>query len=156
MAEVDADKSYSGLERFMFFLTPILFTLVLIGVLLTLFNIDLRNQMLETANKVPFLEKVVPDAPAASAGEAVDEQAIREENNAERIAELEALLAAKETEASQLAAEKAALEQSVAELEAELDAMAKAGEQKQLTDEEYQARINERSEERRVGKECRL
>lgn len=143
MAEVDADKSYSGLERFMFFLTPILFTLVLVGVLLTLFNIDLRNQMLEVANKVPFLEKVLPDANTGTAGQPASEQSIRETNYADKIAELEAQLAAKESELAQLTAAKASLDQTVADLQAQLEDMSKAGEERLLSDEEYQARISE-------------
>lgn len=142
MAEVEAGKSYSGMERFMFFLTPILFTLVLLGVLLTLFNVDLRNRFLEAGNKVPFLESILPEAPAAE-GEAVTDAAIRETNASEKIAELEALLAAKEIEVSQLASTTTRQEQTIAELQAQLEQLSQAGQEKQLDDEAYQARITE-------------
>ena len=141
MAEVEADKTYSGLERFMFFLTPILFTLVLIGVLLTIFSPDVRSRMLETANRVPLLERIVPDPPAER--QPFDENAIREMNQSKKIAELEALLAEKEAELTELSGIKAELEQTVAQLEARIDGLTQQSTERQLTDEEYQARISE-------------
>jgi flagellar motility protein MotE (MotC chaperone) len=142
MAEVEAGKSYSGMERFMFFLTPILFTLVLLGVLLTLFNVDLRNRFLEAGNKVPFLESVLPEAPAAE-GDVVTDDAIRETNAAEKIAELEALLAAKDLEVTQLTSAQTQQEQTIAELQAQIEQLSQIGQEKQLDDEAYQARIAE-------------
>jgi Uncharacterized conserved protein len=141
LAELEAEKSYSGLERFMFFLTPILFTLVLIGVLLTLFNPDLRSRMLEAANRVPVLERIVPDAPAR--GESLSESAIRNMNQGEKIAELESQLAEKEAQLAELAGIRSELEQTVAQLEARVEELTQANAERQLTDEEYQARINE-------------
>ncbi|OUM96979.1 MAG: MgtE protein [Thermobacillus sp. ZCTH02-B1] len=141
MTEVEAEKSYSGLERFMFFLTPILFTLVLVGVLLTLFSPDVRSRMLETANRIPLLERIVPDPPAG--GKPFDEKAIRERNMGEKIAELESQLAAKETELAELAGIRAELEAKVAQLEARVEELTRQNEERQLTDEEYQARISE-------------
>src|SRR5690606_38476876 len=130
------------MERFMFFLTPILFTLVLLGVLLTLFNVDLRNRFLEAGNKVPFLESVLPEAPAAE-GDAVTDATIRETNTSEKIAELEALLAAKELEVTQLTSTTAQQEQLIAELQAQVVQLNEIGQEKQLDDEAYQARIME-------------
>ena len=126
----------------MFFLTPILFTLVLLGVLLTLFNVDLRNRFLEAGNKVPFLESILPEAPAA-AGEVVTDAAIRETNTSEKIAELEALLAAKDIEVTQLASANTQQEQTIAELQAQLEQLSQIGQEKQLDDEAYQTRITE-------------
>ena len=141
MAEVEAEKTYSGLERFMFFLTPILFTLVLVGVLLTLFSPDVRNRMLETANRIPLLERIVPDPPADE--RRLDENAIRELNQVEKIAELEALLKEKEAALAELAGIRADLEQTVAQLEARVEELTGQNAERQLTDEEYQARISE-------------
>lgn len=141
MAEVEAEKTYSGLERFMFFLTPILFTLVLVGVLLTLFSSDVRHRMLETANRVPLLERIVPDPPAKEG--TMSEQAIREMNHSEKIAELESLLAEKEAQISELAGIRSELEQTVAQLEARIEELTQANAERQLSDEEYQARISE-------------
>lgn len=141
MAELEAEKTYSGLERFMFFLTPILFTLVLVGVLLTLFSPDVRSRMLEAANRVPLLERIVPDPPADKG--TLSENAIYEKNHSEKITELESLLAAKDAELAELAGVRAELEQTVAQLEARIEELTQASAERQLSDEEYQARISE-------------
>jgi len=141
LAELEAEKTYSGLERFMFFLTPILFTLVLVGVLLTLFSPDVRSRMLEAANRVPLLERIVPDPPADKG--TLSENAIYEKNHSEKITELESLLAAKDAELAELAGVRAELEQTVAQLEARIEELTQASAERQLSDEEYQARISE-------------
>jgi flagellar motility protein MotE (MotC chaperone) len=125
----------------MFFLTPILFTLVLVGVLLTLFSPDVRSRMLEAANRVPLLERIVPDPPADKG--TLSENAIYEKNHSEKIAELESLLAAKDAELAELAGVRAELEQTVAQLEARIEELTQASAERQLSDEEYQARISE-------------
>lgn len=62
MARADVEKSsYGAFERFLFFATPIIFTVVLLGVLFALFDQSLMNGMLRTANKIPVLEQFVPD-----------------------------------------------------------------------------------------------
>ncbi|MGF7048744.1 flagellar motility protein MotE (MotC chaperone) [Paenibacillus sp. DS2015] len=58
--EVEKESS-GGFERFLLFMIPIVFTIVLLGVLLALFNPNIRNTFLELANKVPIVEKWVPD-----------------------------------------------------------------------------------------------
>ncbi|HUC90971.1 MAG TPA: MgtE protein [Paenibacillus sp.] len=142
MAEIEAEKTYSAVERIMFFLTPILFTLVLLGVLLTLFNIDLRNRLLDAGNKVPLLEKVLPDAPAAELPPGEGDETIRSRNIGERISELEKLLAAKESELAALTATKAAQENTIADLQSQLEQSKAAGAKKQLDDQEYRNRIS--------------
>ena len=59
--ELENEGSAGKFERFLFLMIPIIFTLVLLGVLLTLFNMDIRNNVLEIANKIPVVEKWVPD-----------------------------------------------------------------------------------------------
>lgn len=64
MAEKDFElekESAGGFERFLFFMIPIIFTVVLIGVLLALFNMDVRNNMLEFAHKIPIVKNLVPE-----------------------------------------------------------------------------------------------
>lgn len=62
------EESGGGLSRFLFFMTPILFTVVLLGVLLTLFNIDFRNTLIDLGNRIPVVKDLVPD-PEAPEGE---------------------------------------------------------------------------------------
>lgn len=75
--ELEDEGSAGKLERFLFLMIPIIFTLVLLGVLLTLFNMDIRNNVLAIANKIPVIEKWVPDPPPdpAAPGEAAENPA---------------------------------------------------------------------------------
>ncbi len=62
--ELDMDlekESGGGFERFMFFLIPIVFTIVLVGVLLTLFNMDFRSEMISLGNKIPIVKNWIPE-----------------------------------------------------------------------------------------------
>ncbi|MBW4083246.1 kinesin [Paenibacillus sp. S150] len=70
--EFENEGSASKFERFLFLMIPIIFTLVLLGVLLTLFNMDIRQNVLSIANKIPFVESWVPD-PAPAAGEETED-----------------------------------------------------------------------------------
>ncbi len=54
MAQADLEEdleSGGGFARFLFFVTPILFTVVLLAVLLTLFNMNFRATMIDIGNK---------------------------------------------------------------------------------------------------------
>lgn len=143
MADMETEKQgYSGFERFMFFVTPILFTLILLGVLVTLFNFDLRNRALEIGNSIPFLSKVLPD-PATEDGDVVDEGKIKAENNAAKIAELKALIATKGAALTKATDEKTQLTQQVKTLQAEIEQLKQAGAEKKLEDAEYQSKVSE-------------
>lgn len=81
--EFENEESAGKFERFLFLMIPIIFTLVLLGVLLTLFNMDIRNNVLAIGNKIPFIEKVIPDPPAEPGSEtAADPEAQSEEQEA--------------------------------------------------------------------------
>ncbi|SEN31972.1 Flagellar motility protein MotE, a chaperone for MotC folding [Paenibacillus sp. OV219] len=143
MADMEMEKQgYSGFERFMFFVTPILFTLILLGVLVTLFNFDLRNRALEIGNSIPFLSKVLPD-PTAEDGTAVDEGKIKAENSDAKIAELKAMVATKGAALTKATDEKTQLSGQVKALQAEIETLKQAGAEKQLEDAEYQSKISE-------------
>ncbi|WP_258171400.1 magnesium transporter MgtE N-terminal domain-containing protein [Paenibacillus sp. R14(2021)] len=135
-------QGYSGFERFMFFVTPILFTLILLGVLVTLFNFDLRNKALEIGNTIPFLNRVIPE-PAAEGSQAADEDAVKSANTTAKITELRAQLTTKETELTKAAEDKAKLTKSVKELQSQIDQLKQANTEKQLDDAAYQSKVGE-------------
>ncbi|ANE47541.1 hypothetical protein SY83_16040 [Paenibacillus swuensis] len=63
MDNMDTEKSsYSSFERFLFFLTPIVFTLVLVLVLLTMFNYDIKSSLLSVAGKIPIVNSWLPES----------------------------------------------------------------------------------------------
>ncbi|WP_308640024.1 MotE family protein [Paenibacillus silvisoli] len=136
-------QGYSGFERFMFFVTPILFTMILLGVLVTLFNFDLRNKALEIGNSIPFLSKVLPDPATDETAGVVNEEKIKAENTSAKINELRAQLTAKDTQLTKASDEKTKLAQQVKDLQAQVNQLKEQGADKALEDAEYQAKINE-------------
>ncbi|WP_068786052.1 MotE family protein [Paenibacillus phocaensis] len=119
------EESGGGFSRFLFFMTPILFTVVLLGVLLTLFNIDFRNTLIDWGNRIPVIKNLVPD-PVTSEGEPVQaekkEQKQQESTDA-TVKELKDQLAKQQAElqtANQQAAEQ---QEKVKELQDQLTAV---------------------------------
>lgn len=145
MADLDIEKQgYSGFERFMFFVTPILFTLVLLGVLVTLFNFDLRNKALELGNSIPLLNSLLPD-PVVEEGAIVDEEKIKNENSSAKIDELKASLAAKEAELAKAVGERTKQAQEIKDLQGEIDQLKRVNSEELLDEEQYQSKITELS-----------
>lgn len=62
MEQLEAEKSYSKLEWFFYIiLLPCLFTLILIMIILSFMKVDVITPILEAGNKIPYLEKIIPD-----------------------------------------------------------------------------------------------
>lgn len=131
MAVKDTDiekESGSGWEKFLMISIPIVFTVVLLGVLLTLFNVDIRNNMLELANKIPVVKDWVPDPVLDPEKEKLDESEKQVESAEATIEKLKSQVAAKETEL-QAAKEAATTEaKKASDLQAKLDEAEKAAE----------------------------
>ncbi|TYP77653.1 MotE family protein [Paenibacillus methanolicus] len=151
MSELEAEKGYSGFERFMFFVTPILFTIVLLGVLLTLFNFDLRNKVLTVGDSIPFLNEVLPDPvteseTSAGDGENADAGATAkaaEEQNAV-IAQLKQQLSAKEKALQEATGQQTVKDKQIGDLQnqvKQLSAQKEESDTSKLSDEEYAAKI---------------
>ncbi|WP_419873113.1 magnesium transporter MgtE N-terminal domain-containing protein [Candidatus Pristimantibacillus sp. PTI5] len=142
MAGTDNEKQgYSTLERIMFLMTPILFAIVLLGVLYTLFNNDFRNKMLEAGNSIPFIKDVLPEPKVA--GGLTNDDALKASNMSAKIADLQAQLTAIETELAAANQTKTTLEQEVKSLENDNSQLKSANEEQSLEDEQYQAKIQE-------------
>jgi flagellar motility protein MotE (MotC chaperone) len=73
----DGEKSsYGSLERFIYILLlPIVFTAILTGVLLTLFDYDVKNVVYSIGRNIPIISNIVPEDPSAQtiAGNPADE-----------------------------------------------------------------------------------
>lgn len=120
--ELENEGSAGKFERFLFLMIPIIFTLVLLGVLLTLFNMDIRNNVLEVANKIPILEKWVPDPPG-DPSKPKEESKKQEVSSATTIKELKAQLAQQEENLKKVTNEKTAQDTKVQALESQIDGM---------------------------------
>ncbi|WP_339321327.1 kinesin [Paenibacillus sp. FSL W8-0194] len=124
MADKDFDiekESAGGFEKFLFFMIPIIFTVVLIGVLLTLFNVDVRNSVLGIADKIPVVKNWVPE-PVKDPEKTKLQNAKDQVKSANAtIDELKNKLAAKEADLQKAKEEKAEQEQKVKSLQDQLE-----------------------------------
>ncbi|QSF42937.1 MotE family protein [Paenibacillus tianjinensis] len=148
--ELENEESAGKFERFLFLMIPIIFTLVLLGVLLTLFNMDIRNNVLEIANKIPVVDKWVPDPAADPASESPDDEAAQSEEQAasseSTIKELKAQLAAQEAQLKQANEDKTAQQTRLEALQKQIDTMteeAAAAASTEETVDPYQEKVTE-------------
>ncbi|ASA22260.1 MotE family protein [Paenibacillus donghaensis] len=147
--EIENEESAGKFERFLFLMIPIIFLLVMLGVLLTLFNMDIRNNVLEVANKIPFIEKWVPDPPAdpsAAPDEDSDPSEAQQESSDKTIKQLkeqieeEKAAVAKANEVNVAQAEQVEnLKKDIAELKEEAEAVAATEE----TEDPYEKQVSD-------------
>lgn len=142
VANADVEKSsYSGFERFLFFVTPILFTAVLLGVLLLAFDKGSRDYAFELGNKVPVINSLIPDPePEAEASGNTDAE-LTVNNAKTKVDELNALLMDRETALKQATELTAEQKQQLEQLQTQVDELTKANSEQTLTNDEYKARI---------------
>ncbi|MHA6484398.1 MotE family protein [Paenibacillus sp. strain BS8-2] len=144
MAETGVEKqNYNAFERFMFLMIPILFVIVLLGVLYAMFDMEFRNKALEVGNSIPVLKEVLPE-PKVS-GSMMDDESIRNIKMTEKIEELEAELSTLKTELAAATETTAAQEQTVKGLEDENAQLKQLTESELLESEQYTAKIEELS-----------
>lgn len=73
MAAIDEEKQESSfIEKAVFIITPILFVIVLLGLLVTFLDVDIRNKALEIGQDIPVVRNVLP-APSTTAVNSDDE-----------------------------------------------------------------------------------
>ncbi|MDQ6419256.1 MgtE protein [Paenibacillus sp. LHD-117] len=142
LADTGVEKqNYNAFERFMFLMIPILFVIVLLGVLLALFDADFRNKALQVGGNVPILKDVLPEPKVT--GNSMDDDSIRTIKMTEKIDELEAELAAVKSELAAANAASATQEQTVKGLEDENAQLKQLSEEQLLESEQYTAKIDE-------------
>lgn len=144
MASADVEKEgYSGFERFLFFITPILFTAVLLGVLLLMFNKEWRIAAIEIGNKIPVVKSVIPDPAdkAETAVPATDEE-LTVNNAKTKLAELNALLTDRDNALKQATEQAQQDAKKIESMQAELDLLKKENAEKAVSTEEYAAKIS--------------
>lgn len=101
--EMEVEKESGGMGRFLFIATPILFTLVLVGVIVMLFNVDLRNSMFSTLDKIPIVKNWVPSADKGSSATASTTQSESDSATVDKLKkELAASKATQEEQAKEI------------------------------------------------------
>ncbi|WP_182301527.1 MotE family protein [Cohnella cholangitidis] len=143
MASADVEKSsYSGFERFLFFVTPILFTAVLLGILLLMFNKEWRNAALEIGNKIPVVKSIVPDPDEPAVPGANSDEQLTVNNAKAKVEELNALLADRETALKQATQQTVDQKKQIDDLQSKVDQLTKENSEKTITSDAYHARIS--------------
>jgi flagellar motility protein MotE (MotC chaperone) len=153
MASVESENStsYGAMERFLiWFLIPFVFTAVLLGVLLTIFDYDVMNSVLKTANKVPVVNSFIPDpkekaeAPTSST-QAVVEGGDAASSAAQEIsaADLAALLEAKDAELKKAEALIQERDQLIKDLQLKNSSLEEKSKSKTQSDDEYTSQIQQ-------------
>lgn len=149
MADMEETERSSGIvERLLFYALPILFTLLLTGVLLTVFGYDIKNVALKIGNSIPGLAAVLPDPEPTEEEQRQAAETSRENEQKAEAEDVEAAKTAAAAELEQKKAEVAALqadlqakEQRIDELVAQLETVKEEQSLEAATEEEYAANI---------------
>ncbi|MBW4839060.1 MAG: hypothetical protein KZY74_06660 [Paenibacillaceae bacterium] len=138
------EESGGGFSRFLFFMTPILFTVVLLGVLLTLFNIDFRNTLFDLGNRIPVVKNLVPDPepPEGEMKQVEEEEQKQQESTDATVKELKDQLAKQQAELQTANQEAAQQQEKVKELQDQLTSVQQQ-EKDQQQSEEAEAYLKE-------------
>lgn len=145
MADPQAEKqTYGAFERLLYiFLIPLIFVTILLGVLLSLFDYDVMNSLLKVANKIPGIERVIPDpkgtaepSPGTRSPSLPQEGAATVEPD-----DLDAQMLALEADLKQAVESGAAKDNAIKALQEQVAALEEQLKEKTQGDEEYQERI---------------
>ncbi|MDI4646219.1 MgtE protein [Cohnella hashimotonis] len=141
MADASAEKNgYSGFERFLFFITPILFTAILLIVLLIIFNPSLREKAQKIGNQIPVINSLVPDVKHAE--DPAQQSQVESVNEArQKLAELQALLSQRDAALKASDAKSVTQQKTIAELQEKIAALDKQSSDHQINQDAYQAKI---------------
>jgi flagellar motility protein MotE (MotC chaperone) len=140
--ELDMDlekESGGGFERFMFFLIPIVFTIVLVGVLLTLFNMDFRSEMISLGNKIPIVKNWLPEPKDKVAQDKEADKKAQSESSGATIQQLKTDLVKQTEELKKAAAAKTAQDKKVTELQNQVNTLQTKQEQQSQSAQQGQA-----------------
>jgi flagellar motility protein MotE (MotC chaperone) len=145
---MENSSSYGAMERFLiWFLIPCVFTSVLLGVLFSIFDTNLKNNILRTAHSIPLIGSIVPapkdKASAAGGGAAQDGSDAAAKSASEQIAALNAKIA--DLQASLQKADEAnkQKDQTIQELQAKQNDLTEQLKTKTQTDEDYTKQVQQ-------------
>lgn len=143
----ELEKPYSKWEWFLYIiLLPSLFTLILVGIILTFMKVDVITPILEVGNKIPFVEKIIPDPKGKVDDFVLYENTFNSQGNkvnavntdataiGDEVTRYQEEIKTKEMMISQLEAELKEADKHIAQIEAELDSLKKANEDSTLAE----------------------
>ncbi|OWR27846.1 kinesin [Saccharibacillus sp. O23] len=133
MALEEGSGSKAG--RILLFAVPILFTIVLVGVLLTLLNPSTRNSVLETANKIPVVGTMLPKPTYTPEQQAAMKKEQQKASDEATIKQLKTQLQQKTTELNAAKQKQASTQTEVDSLKKQVED-AKAAQKKAAADQQ--------------------
>ena len=135
MEDIQEEREYSKLEWFFYMiLIPALFASLLGGVLLSFLGVNVLGNVLQWANSIPYVEKMIPDEYAS--GEA--ETAEPEEKASQLLAEMQAEQAARLQQIASLQEETQKKDAAIQALEKQVQDLNKLLEEKRASEAERQ------------------
>jgi flagellar motility protein MotE (MotC chaperone) len=151
MADVDVESSpsYGAMERFLiWFLIPFVFTAVLLGVLLTIFDYDVMNNVLRAAHKVPIINTIIPEPKnkaieGKSSDKAAQQQSASAPTTEETAQSLSAQMEQKDQELKKTDAVVQQRDQTIKELQLKNSTLEEQMKSKAQSDEEYTTKIQQ-------------
>lgn len=149
MASTDIENSptYTWLERLLiWFLIPFVFTGVLIGVLLSVFDYDVTGSLLKAANKIPVVGNIIPDPKTKSGVRATSETETPVKSvtpDDMQIEELSSNLTIKDEQLKKSELLNQQKDQQIKDLQSKITSAEEASKTKAITDEEYAARVQQ-------------
>lgn len=137
MDNVEQERGYGRLEWFFYIvLLPVLFTILLTGILLSFFGYDVIRSLQTTANQIPFIERIVPD-PKPSTNE------LGVSTELAQFQKLQADYEAKQVELLALQKEYEAMKRQSAQLSQENEQLRKESEERRASDKERALKLQE-------------
>lgn len=136
----------STFERFLYwFFIPIVFTIVCTLVFLSLFDYDVKNELLKAANKIPLVSSVVPDPKETTTAAATDNaESVFDKKAFEQLsADFNKKLSDKDAQLKQTDAASQQKDATIKDLQAKVTALEEQIKTKTKTDEEYLAQVQQ-------------
>jgi flagellar motility protein MotE (MotC chaperone) len=148
----DTEKAeMNGLERFLlWFLVPVVFGIVLLIMLMTLFGVDIKQEARNLGNRIPIIEKWVPDNPTPGDGESATQpssgktSASLKEKDKE-IADLTAKLKEQTADANQFQSSYLKKDQELKDLQAKYNQLQADLKQQESNNDAYDQKVSETS-----------
>lgn len=141
MDKLDMEKSsYGALERLIYIvLLPVLFASIMIGVLLTLFDHDIKNVVYNIGRKIPIIHYIVPET------EPTGEQSANPANESiqteQKIMDLEASGTAKDERIKQLESDLKGKDEDIEKLESSVEKLLLQQEATMADTEQYRKQL---------------
>jgi flagellar motility protein MotE (MotC chaperone) len=137
----DGEKSsYGTLERFIYILLlPILFTAILTGVLLTLFDYDVKNVVYSIGRNIPIINNIVPEEQITDTG--LSNPANESIQLDQQIKDLSATSTEKDTQIAKLESDLKSRDDQIAQLEASVEKLVLDQESIATNSEDYRKQL---------------